>query len=96
MYNNCKERSFEDFMDNKIDISNLDLSVIEGMPEEEKALVLQLLREFGSEGYSKTYEDLRYQDFEEIPVDIDTFLHDRKYLGNGLYDADGRFTLYPY
>lgn len=31
-----------------------------------------------------------------MPVDIYTFMHDKKYLGNALYDADGRFTVYPY
>jgi hypothetical protein len=37
-----------------------------------------------------------YSDYDEVPVDIETFLHDRNYLGNGLYDNDGRFTLFPY
>ena len=47
-------------------------------------------------GESKLYEDLKYSDWAEIPVDIETFLHDKKYLGNALYDNEGRFTLYPY
>lgn len=77
-------------------LSNLDLSVLDNLSEEEKKFALKLLKEYADTGYSKTYEELRYADYEEIPVDIETFLHDRKYLGNGLYDADGRFTLYPY
>ena len=29
-------------------------------------------------------------------MDITTFIHNRRYLGNGLTDADGRFTVFPY
>jgi hypothetical protein len=55
-----------------------------------------MLKEIADKGESKTLEQLKYGDFEEIPVDIHTFLHDKNYLGNGLYDQDGRFTLFPY
>lgn len=37
-----------------------------------------------------------YEDYAEIPVDIHTFLHEKQYLGEALYDKEGRFTLYPY
>ena len=70
--------------------------LLKSLSEEERELALQILKEYGEEGTSKTYDELLYSDFEEIPVDIHTFLHDRRYLGNALYDADGRFTVYPY
>lgn len=64
-------------------------------PEEQKA-ALEILRQFSINGESELLNKLTYDDFDEIPVDIETFLHDRKYLGNALYDAEGRFTLFPY
>ena len=48
------------------------------------------------EGSAEILNDLKYGDFDEIPVDIHTFLHDKKYLGNALDDREGRFTLFPY
>ena len=35
-------------------------------------------------------------DYEEIPVDIETFLHDSRYLGKGLVNEEGKFTVYQY
>lgn len=70
--------------------------LLNSLSEEERKIALQILKEYGEEGSSETYDKLLYEDFEEVPVDIHTFLHDRRYLGNALYDADGRFTLYPY
>lgn len=31
-----------------------------------------------------------------MPATIHEFLHEKKYLGNALYDQEGRFTLFPY
>ena len=47
-------------------------------------------------GKSQKLEDLKYKDYEEIPVDIETFLYDKQYLGNGLINAEGKFTVFPY
>lgn len=74
--------------------TNLDL--LNTLSEEEKALALKVLKEFEQSGTSKSFDDLLYTDYAEIPVDITTFLHDKRYLGNALYDNDGRFTLFPY
>lgn len=75
-------------MSNKPDLSNLS--------EREKQEVLKILEQFSTEGKSENFDRLLYQDYREIPVDITTFLHDPRYLGSGLTDAEGRFTLYPY
>lgn len=69
---------------------------LNNLSEKEKELALKILQEMSEKGNSQIYEDLKYADYEEIPVDIETFLHNKNYLGNALYDPEGRFTLYPY
>ena len=63
---------------------------------EEKKVAIDILKQVAANGNSELLDVLKYSDFDEIPVDIETFLHDKKYLGNALYDKDGRFTLFPY
>lgn len=75
---------------------NIDLSALDNLSPEERKWAVEMLKEIADKGESETLEQLKYGDFDEIPVDIHTFLHDKKYLGNGLYDKDGRFTLFPY
>lgn len=69
---------------------------LEGLSEEERKIALEILKQYSEEGTSNLYDSLIYQDYQEIPVDIHTFLHDKNYLGNALYDQEGRFTLFPY
>lgn len=78
-----------------MDLTNLDLSILETLSEEEKAEVQRILQEYAAVGYSDTLEELKNEDWAEIPVDIHTFMHDKKYLGNALYEGD-RFTVFPY
>jgi len=66
------------------------------LSEEEMKVAMQILQEMSDKGSSEKLNELKFSDFDEIPVDISTFLHDKKYLGNGLYDPEGRFTLFPY
>ena len=63
---------------------------------EEKKEVLKILKQLSVEGVSDSYNKLLFADYEEIPVDIETFLRDKKYLGRGLIDEEGRFTVFPY
>lgn len=49
-----------------------------------------------SNGDDSSYKKLLLEDYEEIPVTIEEFLHEPKYLGRGLTDDTGRFTVYPY
>ena len=74
-------------------MSNINL---EGLSEQEKQAVLQILDEYSKDGASKLLSELEWADWDEIPVDITTFLHDKRYLGNALYDRDGVYTLFPY
>lgn len=69
---------------------------LNNLSEKEKELALKILKEMSSEGKSQTYNDLLYSDYEEIPVDIETFLRDPNYLGKGLVNDEGKFTVYPY
>ena len=54
------------------------------------------VEEFSKEGTSKVFEDLKYADYNEIPVDIETFLDDNNYLGYAWHDAEGKSKLYPF
>ena len=67
-----------------------------GLSPEERAQVLKILQQYAQEGESALEQDIKWADWEEIPVDIETFLHDKQYLGKGLYDNEGRFTVFPY
>lgn len=77
-------------------INEKDLEKLNSLSPEEREIALKILQEYAASGQSNIQDQLWDEDFEEIPVDIHTFLHDRKYLGRGLYDQDGRFTLFPY
>ena len=74
-------------------MSNIDLSKL---TKEERDAVAQILNEISNDGISEKMNDILYEDYKEIPVDIETFLHDDQYLGRGLKDAENRFTLFPY
>ena len=70
--------------------------ILKGLSEKERNEVLKILGELSKDGKSDTYNKLLYADYDEIPVDVETFLKDPRYLGKGLIDAEGRFTVFPY
>lgn len=72
------------------------MTSLENLSKEEREAVVKILQEMSSSGSSEKMNELLLADYEEIPVDIYTFLHDKNYLGTGLTDADGRYTLFPY
>lgn len=76
-------------------ISN-DFKELENLSEKERELALKILQQMSSEGSSSLYNDLIYADYDEIPVDINTFLTDARYLGKGLINDEGKFTVFPY
>lgn len=75
--------------------NNLIQDKLNNLTEKEREEALKILKEYYS-GNQKSYQNLLYKDYDEIPVDVETFLHDEKYLGKGLTDEEGRFTLFPY
>jgi len=54
------------------------------------------LAEYQKNGNSEQFNEIKYADYDEIPVDINTFMRDEEYLGKGLIDENGRFTVFPY
>lgn len=77
-------------------MQNVNLEALEKLSPEERKVAIDILKQVADNGNSALLDTLKYSDFDEVPVDISTFLHDEKYLGRGLYDKDGRFTLFPY
>lgn len=78
-----------------------DLSILDSLSPEERALALEILNELSESGESILFNNLKYEDFEEVPVDILTFISDERYLGRGLYlvdEATGerKCTVFPY
>ena len=70
--------------------------LLKNLNEQQKDTVLKILKEFAKDGSSRTYAELLYADYKEIPVDIETFLNDDKYLGNAWKDGSGKLKLYPF
>ena len=68
---------------------------LEGLSPQERELALKLLSDI-SDGNTSNYYNLLYEDYDEIPVTIEEFIHNRKYLGNGLINSEGKFTIFPY
>lgn len=83
-------------MDEKINLTNLDLSALSDLSEAEQQLALKILQEYADTGTSQQLNDLLLEDYAEVPVDIETFLHDPDYLGKGLTTDEGKFTVFPY
>ena len=79
-----------------MDIKNISKEQLEKLSPEERKLALEILEQYANKGSSDIFNNLVYNDYEEIPVDIETFLTDKNYLGNGLIDPDGRFTVFPF
>lgn len=76
--------------------SLVDFKELQGLSENERQAALEILNQFSKEGKSDKFNKLIYDDYEEIPVDIETFLKDPQYLGKGLINEEGKFTVYPY
>ena len=73
-----------------------DYELLKNLSPEERDMALKALKEFAEQGKSKTYNDLLYADYAEIPADIETFLTDDRYLGQAWKDAAGKSKLYPF
>lgn len=65
------------------------------LSEQEKSQVLKILNQL-SKGDNSSYNALLQEDYNEIPVDIETFLRDTKYLGKGVTSEEGKFMVFPY
>ena len=61
-----------------------DPAYFKSLTTTEKEYVITILRELSEHGYSPSWNILQANDFEEAPVDIETFVTDRNYLGLSL------------
>ena len=76
--------------------SSKDIELLNTLSEEERAIAISILNDLSTKGESKAYEELLYKDYKEIPVDIETFLTDDRYLGLAWKDAKGKSKVYPF
>lgn len=60
----------------------------------EKAQVMKILKDIQN-GKNDTYQDLIKDIWEEVPVDIDTFIDDEKYMRNYFYPDGKSCIVYP-
>lgn len=77
-------------------MTNFDENALSSLNQSEKDIVLEILKEVSTNGSSKKYAELLLSDYEEVPISITEFLHNSHYLGKGLIDEEGRYTVFPY
>lgn len=61
--------------------NNDNIQLLERLSDDEKAVVRQILLDVSENGKSEELTNLYYEDYEEIPVDLETFLCEEQYLG---------------
>lgn len=61
---------------------NNNLQLLSSLSKDEISIVTDILSEITKNGKSESLNDIYYDDYEEIPVDLTTFLCDELYLGN--------------
>lgn len=71
-------------------------TILDNLNEQEREYALNILKEFAKEGKSKTFTNLLYEDYKEIPVDIETFITDDRYLGQSCKDSEGNLKIFPF
>ena len=74
---------------------NIDPNILSTLSEKEKDILIKTLSEM-SGGDSSLYNELLYNDYKEIPVDISTFIRDDNYLGKAWKTAEGKSKIFPY
>lgn len=75
--------------------NSLDLSALNNLSPQEREYALKVLGEYAN-GSNKLLNELKYAEYSEIPVDIETFLTDDRYLGQAWKDAGGNLKLYDF
>lgn len=78
----------------KENILNIDKSKFKELTEEEQQAVIQIIQEFrDNDGFSQTLDDMWKADYNEIPVDIITFICDDRFIGRSTRHGT---TIYPF
>lgn len=73
-----------------------ELKLLDSLDPKEKELALEILKQYSSTGYSEIFDKLKYEDYKEIPVEIEQFITDDNYLGRAWKDSEGKLKLYPF
>ena len=79
-----------------MNLKDISKEQLNKLSPEEKKIALSILEQYAKDGSSDIFNNLVYSDYEEIPVDIETFLDDKNYLGNGTLNAEDKSTVFPY
>ena len=69
---------------------------LKDLTPEERNEVLKILLQMSQTGKSEAYDELVSSDWEEKPVDIETFITDDSFLGKAWKDAGGQLKIYPF
>ena len=77
-------------------LTDVNIEELNGLSEEERKIALDILKQLSETGESTTYNELLYSEYNEIPVDIDTFIDNDYYLGRAWKDSSGNSKMYPY
>ncbi len=75
---------------------NINTEQFNNLSAEEQKEVVKILNEYAEKGASVTFDNLLYEDYKEIPVDIETFITDDRYLGKAWKDTENHIKLYPF
>lgn len=76
-----------------MDLEGINSEILGALTPIEKDAVYKILNELNSGGSSTLYNEMLYEDYEEIPVDIDTFIENDLYIGKITQQGT---TIYPY
>lgn len=76
-----------------MNINTITQEVLDNLSLEERNEVLKILEEIKSDGHSASLDKLYEQDYDEVPVDIDTFIESDDYIGK--FSNNGQL-IYPY
>ena len=79
------------FVDDVLINQGVSPEELESLTDQEREILFNMVKELNEYGASNTLKSIWYEDYEEVPVDIDTFIDDERFLGNALGD-----TLYPF
>lgn len=74
---------------------NMDSSLLDGLSEQERKVLLKTLSEM-SVGDNSLLNELKYADYKEIPVSIEEFITNDLYLGKAWKTSEGKSKIFPY
>ena len=73
----------------------MDSSLLDGLSEQERKVLLKTLSEM-SMGDNSLLNELKYADYKEIPVSIEEFITNDLYLGKAWKTSEGKSKIFPY